>query len=129
MKLLLDTHTLIWALTRPNALPHPIQRLIADHRNAVFVSSASLFEIAAKRAATGGRSPNLGAEDALVLLRSADFAILKIEPEHAAAVETLAPFHGDPFDRLLLAQATVENLRLVTHDERLAAYSDTVIAF
>ena len=129
MRLLLDTNALIWALSASRNLPPQIRRMLADRRNEVFVSTASLFEIACKRASTGGRSPGLGAEDAMRLIRSIDFAMLDVGPEHAAAVESLAISHGDPFDRLLLAQAQIEGLQLVTHDENLAAYDKRTILF
>jgi PIN domain nuclease of toxin-antitoxin system len=129
VRLLLDTHTLVWALSGSRSLPASIRKMLADPRNAVFVSVVSLFEIATKRAASGGRLPELGADDALSLASRTGFALLSLEPEHAVAVETFAPFHGDPFDRLLLAQAQIEGFQLVTHDEAIAAYDARTILF
>ncbi len=66
-------------------------------------------------------------QEALSYFRLAGYRILAIEPEHAIAVETLADHHQDPFDRLLVAQALVEPMRLLTHDTTVAKYSDTII--
>jgi PIN domain nuclease of toxin-antitoxin system len=126
----LDTHVALWATTEPERLPSPIAELIADPNNEVFVSVVSLWEIAIKR--SRGRHPStmpISAAEAQLEFAAVDFAILKVEAEHAVAVEALPPLHGDPFDRLLVAQALTEPLRLVTHDAALAAYSDTVILF
>ena len=129
MRLLLDTHTLIWVLGFARTLPQSARTLIGDHRNVVHVSAVSIHEIAAKRAAARRRMPNLAADEAIELSERAGYRLLDITPQHAAAVEGIAVFHGDPFDRLLLAQAKVEGLQLLTHDERLAAYDSRTILF
>src|ERR1019366_9976248 len=70
----------------------------------------------------------ISGQEALGYFRDAGFALLDISPKHAAGVETLPPLHADPFDRLLIAQALMTPLRLLTHDARVAAYSDLTIA-
>jgi PIN domain nuclease of toxin-antitoxin system len=69
----------------------------------------------------------ISGETALNYFREAGYHLLTIKPEHAAAVETLPPHHADPFDRLLVAQALTEPLRLLTHDSQVARYSDSVL--
>jgi len=130
VRLLLDTHVALWATTEAERLPPSIAELIADPGHEVFVSVVSLWEIAIKR--SRGRDPAtmpISAAEARLEFAAVDFAILNVEPDHAIAVETLPPIHRDPFDRLLMAQAVTEPMRLVTHDAALAAYSDTVILF
>jgi PIN domain nuclease of toxin-antitoxin system len=69
----------------------------------------------------------ISAQEAIGYFREAGFEPLDISSTHAAALETLPPLHGDPFDRILVAQALAVPLRLVTHDAKVAAYSDLVI--
>lgn len=129
MRLLLDTHVALWAIADHASLSVKARRLIEDPDNQVVVSAASVWEIAIKHSLARG-GPNdmpISAADALGYFRDAGFALLEIAPAHAAAVETLAALHGDPFDRMLVAQALTTPLRLLTHDQRIAAYSDTVI--
>ena len=86
----------------------------------------SIWEIAIKHSLGRGDMPVSG-EDALRYFRDSGFGILAIEAEHAAAVGTLANHHHDPFDRLLVAQAVTEPMRLITRDALVARYSDTII--
>lgn len=129
MRLLLDTHALIWILTDRRQIPSRIEQLVVDARNEVYVSAVNIFEVAARNSAARRGGFSLTADDAIAASREADFQMLALQPEHTAAVETIALFHGDPFDRLLLAQAQVEGLQLVTHDERLAQYDSRTILF
>jgi PIN domain nuclease of toxin-antitoxin system len=129
MKLLLDTHALLWALTMPNRLPPRARRLLLAGTNDVYVSAASIFEIAAKYSVARRNSPGVDGAETVGLAKQAGYEFLSVTIEHAAACATLAPYHADPFDRLLLAQAQVEGLRLVTHDEALAAYDSRTILF
>jgi len=131
MRLLLDTHVAIWALTTPSRLPPRIQALISDATNDVVVSTASVWEVAIKHPLQrGDRSdmPISGLE-ALRYFSAAGYQILPITAAHAVAVDNLPPLHADPFDRILIAQALTEPLRLVTHDARLTRYSETIITF
>ena len=131
MNLLLDTHVALWAIVDAPRLPATIRALIADPGNRITVSAVSIWEIAIKsalaRQGVGAMPVSAGA--ALTHFRNAGYALLVIAPDHAAAVEGLPPLHGDPFDRLLIAQAFVEPLRLVTHDRAVAAYSESIILF
>lgn len=129
MRLLLDTHTLVWALSSPRQLTPRIQALVADEGNEISFSAASILEIAVGRGARRRNAPALPSEDAAALARRAGYSMLPVTDVHAAVVETISPFHGDPFDKLLLAQAQVEGLRLVTHDAALAAYDRRAILF
>jgi PIN domain nuclease of toxin-antitoxin system len=121
LRLLLDTHLLLWALAEPRKIPRDARAMI--ERSEVFVSPASIWEISIK-AATG----KLKAKPADVLraVEPAGFAWLVIQAEHAARVFDLGPHHLDPFDRLLIAQAELEHLVLLTNDEALAAYGKHV---
>jgi PIN domain nuclease of toxin-antitoxin system len=126
MNLLLDTHVALWALIDSPRLSEKARELILSPRATVWVSAASVWEIAIKHSLGRGDMPISGA-DALRYFLEAGYRILAIEAEHAAAVETLPPHHQDPFDRLLVAQALVEPMRLLTHDAQVSRYSDTII--
>ena len=129
MRLLLDTHVALWAISGDSRLPQKAYALIAAPENEVTVSAASVWEISIKHGLARGQRnamPVSGA-DALAYFREAGFTLLDVTPAHAAAVEDLPPLHADPFDRMLVAQALSEPLRLVTRDSQVAAYSDTII--
>jgi PIN domain nuclease of toxin-antitoxin system len=129
MRLLLDTHIAVWLLADDSRLSSRVKALLTDQESDLIVSVVTLWEIAIKRALRRGDQigmPYSSRQTHDLLLRSgAD--ILPVTPEHAFAVERLPTLHRDPFDRLLVAQALSEPLRLVTHDADVAAYSDTVI--
>ena len=129
MRLLLDTHIALWAVTDDPRLPVKAAETIADPANDIFVSVASLGEIAIKHALARGRPTDMpiSARQALGHFSAAGYDLLDIEPSHAVAVEALPKLHADPFDRILVAQALTVPLRLMTHDARVARYSDTVI--
>lgn len=128
MKLLLDTHVAIWAMTDPARIRPGIVEILQRPEAVVFVSAVSIWEIAIKSALSkrGGAPPFSGTQ-ALRHFSEAGFELLDIKPEHAAAVEDLPPIHADPFDRLLVAQALTEPMRLVTADKTISRYSDIVI--
>jgi PIN domain nuclease of toxin-antitoxin system len=129
MRLLLDTHVAIWAVAYSEKLPGNIRTLIADAQNEVFVSAISVWEIAIKRALGKASAPALPAADAVSLFRASGFRSLDVTVAHALAVEELPLLHKDPFDRLLVAQALSEPMRLLTHDADVAQYGPTVIYF
>ncbi len=121
MKLLLDTHLLLWAASAPNRIPKPARILIEDPENEVLFSAASLWEITIKR--------SIGRKDFQVdprVLRRAlldnGYGELPIISEHVVHVGELPLKHKDPFDRVLVAQAIVEGITLLTNDQRLAGY-------
>jgi PIN domain nuclease of toxin-antitoxin system len=126
MKLLLDTHIALWAITDDPKLSLRARELILTPRNLVWVSAVSIWEISIKHGLGRGDMPISGS-DALEFFRQAGYRMLPVSPEHAAAVEALPSHHTDPFDRLLVAQSLTEPLRLLTHDANVARYSDTVI--
>jgi PIN domain nuclease of toxin-antitoxin system len=121
MRILLDTHLLLWVAGQPARLPTPAHALISDTRNQLVYSSASLWEIAIKR----GLGRDDFQVDPRVLRRSLidnDYEELAITGEHAVAVDGLPAIHKDPFDRLLIAQSIVEGITLLTTDAMLARY-------
>jgi len=127
VKLLLDTHIAVWSMLNSSRLSVRGRELLDDPTSQLVVSAVSIWEIAIKHnQRRAGAIPFSGTE-ALERLERSGASILDITRRHAAAVDHLAPIHGDPFDRMLIAQALTEPLRLVTSDAMLARYSDTVI--
>jgi len=126
LNLLLDTHVALWALTDSPKLPQKARTLILSPKTTVWVSVASVWEIAIKHALGRGDMP-VSSQDAVRYFRESDYRLLTIEAEHVVAVEELPAHHQDPFDRILVAQALVEPMRLMTHDHLVALYSDTII--
>ncbi len=125
MKLLLDTHVLLWAAGQPERLSAGAKRLLNNQKNELIFSAASLWEIAIKR--------SLGRDDFRVeprVLRRAlldnGYTELPITSDHAVGVDALPDLHRDPFDRILLAQALAEGVTLVTADAQLARYRGPV---
>ncbi len=117
-RLLLDTHVLLWSLTEPQKLSRRTRDALEDAQNEVFVSSVSGWEIAVKRALGKLKAPdNLEAS-----IREQDFIPLNLTFLHAEQAGALPPHQGDPFDRMLIAQAQVEGLILVTRDARILLY-------
>jgi len=126
MRLLLDTHIALWAITDSPTLSAEARRLILAPNNEVYVSAASIWEISIKHALRRGDMPVSG-KDAAGYFTQAGYSILDITADHAVYVENLPNHHADPFDRLLVAQALYEPMHLLTHDKTIATYSATVI--
>lgn len=125
MRLLLDTHILLWALDTPQRLPAPLRERLESPANDVYFSAASIWEIAIKF--TLGRIDfSYAPEDIAQGALSTGFIELPVSAEHAAGIAHLPPHHADPFDRLLIAQTLALPARLVTADATLAAYSELV---
>ena len=125
MKLLLDTHLLIWAADSIDRVPAGARALMADPENELLFSVASIWEIAIK---CGLNRPDFQV-DARMLRRGLidnGYCELPILSEHAVATLALPPIHKDPFDRLLIAQAMVEGITLLTDDATVAQYQGTV---
>ncbi|HMD45195.1 MAG TPA: type II toxin-antitoxin system VapC family toxin [Acidimicrobiales bacterium] len=118
MKVLLDTHILLWWLAGDPNLPTSAADVIADPDSTVVVSAASAWEIAIKRAAGRLDAP----DDLLEALRANRFDTLPNSAAHAVEAGRLPPHHADPFDRMLIAQAKGERLTLVSRDRRFADY-------
>lgn len=126
MRLLLDTHVALWAIADDRRLKAPGRGLILDPSNTVVVSAVSVWEIAIKHSLGRGDMP-ISAADALGYFKASGYVMLEVSAEHAALVEQLPPIHADPFDRLIVAQALREPLRLMTHDAMVARYSESFI--
>ncbi|MBS4095718.1 MAG: type II toxin-antitoxin system VapC family toxin [Sulfuricella sp.] len=126
MNLLLDTHVALWAITDSPKLSQQARDLIESPKTIAWVSVASVWEIAIKHALGRGDMP-VSSQDAVRYFQESGYRFLPVQAEHAVTVETLPAHHQDPFDRILVAQALVEPMRLITHDALVARYSDTVI--
>ena len=122
MILLLDTHTLLWFLTNDSSLSARARDAIEDAANVAHVSAASLWEVAIKSALGKLKLPAPYADIFPRQLETNGFGLLPITPAHCAALLTLPFHHRDPFDRLLLAQAKVDGMTLVTDDGQLGSY-------
>lgn len=122
MRLLLDTHIIIWALSEPDRLSGEAKSLIQD-ASEVFVSSASVWEMSIK---SGLGKLEVDLDEMLGELSSMGVSELPVLWKHASVVEQLPHHHRDPFDRLLIAQAMEEPLVLITHDKILGEYTDLV---
>jgi PIN domain nuclease of toxin-antitoxin system len=123
VKLLLDTHSLLWALSVPEQLADDARGRISAPENQVFASAASVWEIAIKVSSGKLRAPADLAAD----ISAAGFSELPITIEHGLAAGRLPRHHGDPFDRMLVAQASIEDLTLVTRDRTLAEYGVAIL--
>jgi PIN domain nuclease of toxin-antitoxin system len=127
VRLLLDTNVLIWSLAEPEKLTRAILELLSTAANEVFVSTVSPWEMAIKlssgklrlRSDLQGWLPRE--------LRDYRYRLLDIQLAHVVAVERLPRRHGDPFDRLLIAQAQIEGLTIVTSDRHFEQYDVPVI--
>lgn len=117
-RLLLDTHILLWWLSDAPALGATARELIADARNPVHVSAASIWEIGIKRRKGLLKAP----EDLDVIVEEEQFIKLPITLFHAQQAAALPEYHRDPFDRMLIAQAQAEGLELVTADATIPSY-------
>ena len=123
MNILLDTHLLIWTLNEDPALPEKARELILDPDNVIYYSTVSVWEIAIKHASHPDNVEFTGKEMA-AFCREAGFQHLDIRERHVFALETLtrpenASRHNDPFDRMLVAQAKVEDMMLIICDQYL----------
>jgi PIN domain nuclease of toxin-antitoxin system len=118
MSYLLDSHVLLWWLEDNPRIEPTTRKTLADPNIRILVSAASIWEIGIKQALGKLRAP----ESVIDLLQEEGFEELAISGRHAEAAAQLPPLHRDPFDRMLVAQACLENLTLVTHDQAIQAY-------
>jgi PIN domain nuclease of toxin-antitoxin system len=125
MKLLLDTHLLLWAAGQPESLSDAARSLMVDPDNVLLFSAASLWEVAIKH---GLGRPDFRVDPRLLRRGLIDngYGELAITSEHAVAIDSLPAIHKDPFDRILLAQATIEGIVLLTADPVVARYPGPV---
>jgi len=126
MNMLLDTHVALWAITDDTRLGSTAREWIAAPAATIWVSVASLWEIAIKHALGRGDMP-VSAQQALQYFEQSGYDILPIQTEHVLQLNTLPAHHQDPFDRMLVAQALVEPMRLLTHDKTVAQYNSAIV--
>jgi PIN domain nuclease of toxin-antitoxin system len=125
VKLLLDTHVLLWAAYEPERLSDKAQGLLSDPSSSLYFSVASLWEVAIKSAL--GRSDfQVDVAELRAGLVANDYSEVAIESSHVLRVPTLPPIHADPFDRILVAQAMAEGFALLSNDAKLKAYGGPV---
>lgn len=125
MRLLLDSHILLWLLTADPVLPRSVVEQLFDERNELLISAVSIWELEVKRV----KGKLVAPEDLLDRAESAGFGWADLTADNALDAARLPRHHGDPFDRLLVAQAQGEAATLVTRDARLAAYDVPVMRF
>lgn len=125
MRVLLDTHILLWALAEPAKLPARARALLEDDSNDILFSAASIWEIAIKAQAGRVDFP-VSPDEIAAAAENTGFTELPVSAKHGAAVCSLPLHHRDPFDRLLVAQAITEPARLLTVDAALGRYSELV---
>ena len=127
MKILLDTHILLWTLTGSKKLSRKAKDLITDPDNEVYISIISPWEVELKHNKHPDRMP-IDSSTLLQYCKRADFSYLSIRPHHIAQLSTLdSTIHADPFDRLLICQAKSEGMTLITCDNLIAQYNESFI--
>jgi PIN domain nuclease of toxin-antitoxin system len=124
VKLLLDTHVVLWWLTDDDRLSQEASDVMSDGRNAVLVSAASVWEVEIKRAKGALAAP----DDLIEQVEAAGFSLLSVGAVHARAAGRLPRHHDDPFDRMLVAQAVGEGATLLTADRSIARYAVPLMA-
>lgn len=127
MRLLLDTHCWLWAEARPDELNEPARRVVASGATECLLSAASAWEISIKIAINKLRLPEPAARYVPSRLAANGIGELPITTAHALHAGELPPHHRDPFDRLIVAQARLEGLTLVTADAVLLEYDVDVL--
>lgn len=131
MNILLDTHIALWALTSFEKIDAAGQKSLEDESNTVYYSMASVWEVAIKNKIHPEQIP-MSEEEFVALCNETGFSLLDIKVPHIFALKELkraadAPRHNDPFDRLLIAQAKMENLKFMTHDSLLDGYNEDCV--
>lgn len=125
MRILLDTHIMIWMFEDGPRLSEKARELVLDGDNALFCSAVSVWEVALKhRKRPDG---NIGADEFMSYCDRAGILPLPLKREHLQGLAALADVHSDPFDQALLCQASAEGMRLLTHDGLLARYPGEVV--
>ncbi|MGH8426748.1 MAG: type II toxin-antitoxin system VapC family toxin [Gammaproteobacteria bacterium] len=127
MKLLLDTHALLWWWLNDPQLSAKARKHVASGDNEIFTSAASAWEIATKHRLGKLGLPDLTIQRYQSLLASDGFFQLAITTDHALLAGSYAQSHADPFDRMLVAQAEIEGLSIISHDRALAQFGATLI--
>lgn len=124
MRILLDSHVVIWLINEPEKLIEDIIETIVDGKNEIFCSLASIWEIAIKLSI--GRI-TIDLDAFLETLKENNILLLSIDEKHILKTKSLPLLHKDPFDRMIVAQAIVENLYLFTRDKILKEYSKKLV--
>jgi PIN domain nuclease of toxin-antitoxin system len=127
MDLLLDTHALLWNMDGDRRVTDSARDAIANGRNHIFVSMASLWEMSTKSAKGRLILPGGNIDYVLDYMRTWHMEVLSVTVEHVRAAGGLPFHHGDPFDRMLVAQAKVENYHLVSGDEKVHLYDADIL--
>ena len=125
MKLLLDTHILLWCLDESDKLPDKARELLLS-ADEVYASTVNLWEIIIKQS-IGRLDIKIDFHDLIQVIEQSGFDILPIKPNHAIKLMDLEDYHRDPFDRMLISQSLVEPLHLITCDTVLAKYKGNII--
>ena len=127
MRVLLDTHILLWMIGESRSLSALARRILTDEANELFFSPISIAEVAVKRQKNVALMP-LSPDDVRFGAEESGVRELAFDSSHAVALTTLPTYHRDPFDRMLLAQAKSSGMKILSHDNRFPAYGDFVIA-
>ena len=127
-RILLDTQCWLWMLAAPERFSEASRELVRDRNNELYLSAASAWEIAIKHGLGKLELPGAPADIVPVLMTKTDVRALPIQLSHTLHVSQLPPHHRDPFDRLLVAQAQLENMPILTGDTQLTQYDVEVLA-
>jgi PIN domain nuclease of toxin-antitoxin system len=119
MKYLLDTHIFLWSLINDRRLKDSIKKILIDPENIIYVSVVSAWELGIKLKTNPGFKLKTTIKKAFTI---SGFEVLPISFEHVLQIQELSLYHKDPFDRMLICQAKVENLTLITSDEKIPRY-------
>ena len=126
MRVLLDTHILLWMIGESRSLSALARRILTDDANELFFSPISIAEVAVKRQKNVALMP-LSPDDVRFGAEESGVRELAFVSSHAVALTTLPMHHRDPFDRMLLAQAKASGMKILSHDDKFPAYGDFVI--
>lgn len=124
MRYLLDTHIFLWSLNNHSKLKDSVRKILVDPKNLIFVSVVSTWEVSIKLKTHPGFKLKTSIKEAFEI---SGFEILPVSFEHALGVQKLSLHHKDPFDRMLIAQAKVEKLTLITHDKKIWKYDVSIL--
>ena len=122
MNYLLDTHTVIWMVEDSPQMPPKVKEIIKDPKNNISICAVSIWEMAIKMN-IGKLDLKLTLDDLISELRISDFGYLQIEDDYLRCLSELPLLHKDPFDRLIIATAMVENMTIITIDENIQKYN------
>ena len=132
MKMLIDTHIMLWALTDASKFPKKAKEVIYDPQNEIYYSIISIWEATIKRLKHPDQITDLKPEELIQFCKDADYHGLPLRAKHISTLETLsrpddAPTHKDPFDRILISQAKSEHMTFLSHDDNLLYYNEPCI--